>query len=144
MQADPGWAADRQPPRATAPQAPAVGCESPQGSSRSERALSHTLCSPWRASLLALPNHTVTLCLPRPTCLGTKERLTVGWGWRFISGEEERRFAESWRAGTEGSRGDGEGSVEAWTLELGCWVLLQTLALTDLGHRRQAAFTFLY
>ena len=34
--------------------------------------------------------------------------------------EEERRFAESWRAGAEGSRNDGEGSVEAWTLELGC------------------------
>ena len=57
--------------------------------------------------------------------------------------EEERGFAEGWRAGAEGSRNDGEGLVEAWTLELGCWVLLQTLALTDLGDHRQAAFTFL-
>ena len=36
--------------------------------------------------------------------------------------EEERGFAEGWRAGAEGSRNDGEGLVEAWTLELGCWV----------------------
>ena len=144
LQADPGWDADRQPPRAAAPQAPTVGCESPQGLSRSERALSHSLCSPWRSSLLTPPNCTVTLCLSRPTCLSTKERLTVGWGWRFISVEEERGFAESWRAGAEGSRNDGEGSVEAWILELGCWVLLRTLALTDLGGHRQAAFTFLY